>query len=628
MTHDHEALRLAVAALDFELSPQERAGVQAGLTDCAECADMAMGHEALDRLLARLPVRDASPHVRERVLRSALVPPSERRWPVLLAAAAMLAMLIGAAAGAGAFRDRQALVPAIIVPSESEPALGDVDTEASPVPADQGSPRPGEGPPGAASAGPPLPPDTLATVVSGRLRIRSEPRVADDSIKFEPLLEVGDRLLILDGPIVANDYAWYLVTAWRPGAVDATWPLGWVARGDHDGSPWLRATADPCPTGPITMAVVIAMVPQERVACLGDQRLRLRSFVATGGETMPCSPDVLVACVDGPTWLAGSGGWTAALDVTSDTGSIGGPSLAVVPGGPVSPEDLPSSGMVDIDGAFDHPAAGECRPGAVGQGAQPLTPVAARWSCRSRFVVTGVRVDPAYPIRGEPAVTVSRNVRVRSDPGLTSVRHELLAEGTPVWVLEGPVVAADYEWFQVIVPSVDTGDGVPRVGWVAASDHGAEPWLGKRTLDCPEPGSLDVADLARLTTSGAGDTGLGCFGSTTLRFRAGVQLQCGLEGRPGWDMKPGWLAANATNQLALRDGETVVLARLDPRLQLSQPCDGADDGTWSIEGHFDDSAALSCDATLPGSEQRPDLRMVAVFWCRTTLVVDRLVPAP
>ena len=365
MSHDHEALRLAVAALDFELSPQERAGVQAGLIDCAECADLAMGHEALDRLLARLPVRDASPHVRERVLRSALVPPSERRWPILLAAAAMLAMLIGAAAGAGAFRDRQALVPAITVPSESEPALGDVDTEVSPVPADFLSPRPGEGPRSAASAGPPLPPDTLATVVSGRLRIRSEPRVADDSIKFEPLLEVGDRLMILDGPVVANDYAWYLVKAWRPGAVGATWPLGWVARGDHDGSPWLRATEDPCPIGPITMAVVIAMVPQERVACLGDQRLRLRSFVATGGEMTPCSPDVLVSCVDGPTWLAGSGGWTAALDVTSDTGSIGGPSIAVVPGGPVSQEDLPSSGMVDIDGAFDHPAAGECRAGAI-----------------------------------------------------------------------------------------------------------------------------------------------------------------------------------------------------------------------------------------------------------------------
>ena len=93
-------------------------------------------------------------------------------------------------------------------------------------------------------------------------------------------------------------------------------------------------------------------------------------------------------------------------------------------------------------------------------------------------------------------------------------------------------------------------------------------------------------------------------------------------------MKPGWLAANATNQLALRDGETVVLARLDPRLQLPQPCDGADDATWSIEGHFDDSAALSCDATLAGSDQRPDLRVVAVFWCRTTLVIDRLVPTP
>ena len=37
-------------------------------------------------------------------------------------------------------------------------------------------------------------------------------------------------------------------------------------------------------------------------------------------------------------------------------------------------------------------------------------------------------------------------------------------------MVAGPVSAADYVWFQVIVPSIDTGAGMPRVGWVAASD--------------------------------------------------------------------------------------------------------------------------------------------------------------
>ena len=92
MSHDHEALRLAVASLDFELSPSERAAAcTTGLLDCADCAEIAAGHSRPRAgLLQRLPVRDASPDVRERVLRGALIAPHTRQWPVLLAAAALL----------------------------------------------------------------------------------------------------------------------------------------------------------------------------------------------------------------------------------------------------------------------------------------------------------------------------------------------------------------------------------------------------------------------------------------------------------------------------------------------------------------------------------------------------------
>ena len=98
-------------------------------------------------------------------------------------------------------------------------------------------------------------PDTLAQVVSGRLRIRSEPRIAADSVKYEPLLDVGDHLLILDGPVVANDYEWYQVTAWRPGNLYASFPVGWVSRGDHDGTPWIDARTDACPSIETTMDI-------------------------------------------------------------------------------------------------------------------------------------------------------------------------------------------------------------------------------------------------------------------------------------------------------------------------------------------------------------------------------------
>ena len=149
------------------------------------------------------------------------------------------------------------------------------------------------------------------------------------------------------------------------------------------------------------------------------------------------------------------------------------------PSGAVGANALSSAGMVDLDGAFDHPAADGCRSGPAGAGTRPVP------DAHARLCVPGpVRrdeasaVDGSYPIAGAARASLSApNLRVRSAPGLTSERHELLRDGTSVWVLDGPVIAADFEWFQVLVPSIDAGAGAPRIGWVAASDHGAERWL-------------------------------------------------------------------------------------------------------------------------------------------------------
>ena len=44
MTHDHEAVQLAVASLDFELTPAEQTRMEAGLAACPECAAIAASH--------------------------------------------------------------------------------------------------------------------------------------------------------------------------------------------------------------------------------------------------------------------------------------------------------------------------------------------------------------------------------------------------------------------------------------------------------------------------------------------------------------------------------------------------------------------------------------------------------
>ena len=626
MSHDHEALSLAVAAIDFELSPDEYARMEAGLLECAECAEALEGHREVARLLERLPTRDASPYVRERVLRAALVPPRQQQWPLLLVAAALLGLLFAAAVAVGAFKERPPLDASVVLPTASAPAHGD---ETSPEPST--SPEPGasdvpQEPAGPSKFGTPLAPDTLAEVVSGRLRIRSEPRVAADSIKYEPLLDVGDRLLVVAGPVVANDYEWYQVTAWRPDDLYASWPVGWVSRGDHDGTPWLRASVDPCPGGPITIGMVAALHPEERVACFGDGPLRLRAFVM-GGDRESCTVDSGAACIDGPAWLTGFGGWMANADVNIDTPSIGGPRLAIDPNGPLGRTAMPTGVMVDLEGAFDHPAAQQCRPGVVGQGTAPLVPAVARLECRAQFVVTSVEVDPDYPVADGPGITVSGNLRVRSDPGLTGDRFELLKNGTKVWVVDGPVVAADYEWFQVIVPSVDAGGGVPRIGWVAASDHGREPWLAKRTMDCPPARpQLKVRDLVAATAAGS-DVGLACYGSKPIRFQGSVGLSCGVDVHPGWGMAPDWLSGNAERKLRIADGNAAVVAVPGQGLELPVGCGETDPRTYMFDGHFDDPGSDTCAATMPDGSQPGIGDLLPRYWCRTTLVIDELTPA-
>jgi anti-sigma factor RsiW len=122
MSHDHEAVRLAVASLDFELSPDERRRMETGLEACEECAAIAASHVGFQGLLARLPVHDASPLVRQRVLRASLVTPRSRPWPVLLVAAALIGLLLaGGAAAIGAFRT-DPLDPAVDLTRASPPA--------------------------------------------------------------------------------------------------------------------------------------------------------------------------------------------------------------------------------------------------------------------------------------------------------------------------------------------------------------------------------------------------------------------------------------------------------------------------------------------------------------------------
>ncbi len=91
-----------------------------------------------------------------------------------------------------------------------------------------------------------LVPGAIAVTVSDRLRVRSEPRVAADSLKLQPVLPIGTQLVVTAGPVQASDYTWFRVAPLEvtlAGGVDQ----GWVAVADHDGTPWVALAGDATP---------------------------------------------------------------------------------------------------------------------------------------------------------------------------------------------------------------------------------------------------------------------------------------------------------------------------------------------------------------------------------------------
>ncbi|HYX11619.1 MAG TPA: hypothetical protein VE817_06550, partial [Candidatus Acidoferrum sp.] len=323
MIHEHDDLVLASAAIDFELTPDEADRLRRTVAECPICAERASAYRRQFQALTELPRLEPSDAMRRRVMAAAVSGrPSQTRTPMLLLAAALvigaLLALVAAAAG-GAFHERSFAeyppIDASVGPVASAVAV------ASQVPASVASPPVEPGPGGPTRFGT----DTIADVISSNLRLRSQPRIAADSIKFEPFLDLGDRLFVVDGPVTATNHDWYQVAAWRPSDPTAKWPIGWVASADINGTAWIGAGSTACPATP-TVDGLAAMNRYEALACYGNGTIAVRALVSGTEPRDPCPGDVATACLGGPTWLAGTRGRTAALDA----GGPGAPSERAV----------------------------------------------------------------------------------------------------------------------------------------------------------------------------------------------------------------------------------------------------------------------------------------------------------
>ena len=220
-------LELAATAVDFALSDEERSALERHLASCGSCRHRSAMFGADAQAIGEQPPFQLSAAGFDRInLRLRSRDRASLGTLRLVAIAALLALIAVGAVQVGA---------QLIQNLERERTRPVVDT-ALPVAPSTPSPSPSQ------SAGPAVAPGgiaagTVVDVVVTGLRVRTQPTVDNAiSAKFDPLLGPGSRLRIVDGPVSADDYQWYLVEVLGS-------PLrGWVSSGDHDGTPWI---ADP-----------------------------------------------------------------------------------------------------------------------------------------------------------------------------------------------------------------------------------------------------------------------------------------------------------------------------------------------------------------------------------------------
>ena len=78
-----------------------------------------------------------------------------------------------------------------------------------------------------------------AVTIVDTLRVRSQPNVGAESIKYEPLLGLGTEFELVAGPVAGSGYWWYEI-ALAPGVLRGGVTKGWIPAGDRDGTPWIQ----------------------------------------------------------------------------------------------------------------------------------------------------------------------------------------------------------------------------------------------------------------------------------------------------------------------------------------------------------------------------------------------------
>ncbi len=221
------------------------------------------------------------------------------------------------------------------------------------------------------------------TIEGDNLRVRSAPTTAASSRKLKPPLPAGTRMLIVDGPVVADGYAWYEVRT-DGELIDL---FGWVATGKN-GEVWLAPKRPRCPEDADT-ATVATLNRVDFLVCYGDSRVQVRARAAdfrdTRLDTAACGWVRQTGACDVDTrWLLFP---SASVTLVTDKGIEHRIDLAVPPDLASRLQEIPHQATLLLTISMDAPEAVSCVVHDSVTGSDLVPAHQAVTACRLEFVI-------------------------------------------------------------------------------------------------------------------------------------------------------------------------------------------------------------------------------------------------
>jgi hypothetical protein len=231
-------------------------------------------------------------------------------------------------------------------------------------------------------------------------------------------------------------------------------------------------------------------------------------------------------------------------------------------------------------------------------------------------------------------------LRVRSLPGVSDESKKLeplLWDGEVAFVIDGPVAASGYEWYQIRpLGEVDLQyhPDPPALGWVAAAGKDGEPWLAPYPIEC-QPTPLDWLAIDGFEYPPSDLVALGCFGSAIQRFQAWfLPTDGGCGADPRWAVEPAWIdpcrkpsyGISDPSDGAASDVPWLAIA-IDPDVDLSVlPSLAAGESVLvDVQGRYDHPDAGACRSVRVGSPEDPEPPAeLVVLGCRAQFAATEI----